>query len=306
MRTPGSRLALIAGAVVALAASTYVLTGHDPSPTSDPDASRAARRVVSLVPAATEILFAIGAGDRLVGRTHWGVHPPAARDVPDVGDGIRPSLEAVLARRPDLVVLVAGSDNAGVAERLEALGVRTLPITHNTLADLERNTRALGDAVGCRGSADLLARRVRAGLAAVARERPGRPVRVYYDVWPDPPMTIGRGSYLDSLLTLAGGRNVFGHLGAPSPQVSLEAIVRADPEVVVFSATSGGVPPDERPGWEHIPAVAAGHVAGVDGDLLGRLGPRVADAALQLARAIHGAPPDTVRSGPAPALACAP
>ena len=317
MQARGSRTLGLLGLVVALATTAWVLArdgGAGPPGDREPEggAHGPATRVVSLIPAATEILFAIGAGDRLVGRTRWGVHPPEAAAVPDVGDGIRPSLETVLAREPDLVVLVEGSDNRGVAGRLASFGVRTLALTHNTLDDLERNIDALGEAVGCEGSAARLVTRIRQDLERVAAARDGPPIRVYYDVWPDPPMTIGRGSYLDSLLTLSGGENVFGELAAPSPQVSLEAIVRADPDVVLYSAGGGAEAPGERPGWEHVPAVAAGRVARIDGDLVGRLGPRVGAAARELARAIRDAapaptagPPTAAAAAPPP-LACAP
>ena len=101
----------------------------------------APRRIVSLIPAATEILFALGAGDRVVGRTRWGGHPPAARHIPDVGDGIRPSLEAVVAREPDLVILYDGDTNRESRERLGRLGVPTLALRHDTLEDLSSNIR---------------------------------------------------------------------------------------------------------------------------------------------------------------------
>ncbi|MFV1987356.1 MAG: ABC transporter substrate-binding protein [Gemmatimonadota bacterium] len=253
--------------------------------------SRPRVRVVSLMPAATEILFAIGAGDRLVGRTRWGVHPPRAADVPSVGDGVRPSLEAVLAVRPDLVVLFEGSDTQGVADRLRALGIATVALRHNTLHDLERNVMALGEAVGCVEAAAELNERIRGDLRAVADAvRPTTRVRVYYDVWADPPITVGQGSFLDSLLTLAGAENVFGDLGPAAPQVGLETIVQRDPDVIVHPVTSlpGGVgpPPDERPRWKLIPAVAEGRVLTVDADLLGRLGPRIGQAAGTLASAL--------------------
>lgn len=312
MQARGTRIPALLALSAAIVAAAWALVragaARETAGPAPPMPAPPVRRVVSLIPAATEILFAIGAGDRVVGRTHWGVHPAEAATVPDVGDGIRPSLEAVLARDPDLVVLVGGSDNRGVAARLEALGVRTMSLTHNTLADLDRNIRALGEAVGCAGSAARLLTRIRGGLARVAAERRGPPVRVYYDVWPDPPMTIGRGSYLDSLLTIAGAENVFGDLEAPSPQVSLEAIVRADPDRILYSAGSGADAPRARPGWEHVPAVAAGRVTRIDGDLVGRLGPRVAAAARELARAVHGegARPEASGAGEEPALACLP
>lgn len=314
MQARGSRiLGLLAVAVALVAAAWALARSGDAGGAGDPGTPESprdpVRRVVSLIPAATEILFAIGAGDRLVGRTRWGVHPPEAAAVPDVGDGIRPSLETVLAREPDLVVLAEGSDNRGVAARLAGLGVRTLALRHNTLGDLERNVRALGEAVGCEAGAAALVDRIRDDLERVAARGDGPPVRVYYDVWPDPPVTIGRGSYLDSLLTLAGAENVFGDLPAPSPQVSLESIVRADPDVVLYLPGGGAEPPGERPGWEHVPAVAAGRVARIDGDLVGRLGPQVGAAARELARALGdaaGAAPAAGADDDAPSFACAP
>lgn len=274
-------------------------------PAADPAGARAgeispARRIVSLIPAATEILFALGAGDRVVGRTHWDRFPPEAARVADVGDGMRPSLETVLARRPDLVVLYRGVANEGVDARFEAAGIRTLVLEHDTFSDLERNIALLGTASGCARTAQRLVARIRSGLDAVAEATAdARRVSVYYDVWHDPPITIGRGSYLDSLMTLAGARNVFGDLEAASPQVGLETIVFRDPARIISPRPDAPVstrqPPAERPGWDAVPAVAAGRVVEVDGDLLHRLGPRVADAAAELARAIH---PGLALAGP--------
>ena len=265
--------------------------GADDAGAGEEVVDRRARRVVSLIPAATEILFALGAGNRLVGRTRWGVHPPEAVGVPDVGDGIRPSLEAVIARSPDLVVLFEGPDNEGVAARLADLGVASLSLRHNSLADLRRNVVALGEAVGCPAAAAALDARIAADLGAVAEATRGVDrVRVYYDVWADPPMTIGRGSFLDSLIALAGGRNVFGHLERPSPRVGLEAIVAGDPDVIVRPIRADAVddaPLGERAGWETIRAVATNRIVYIDADLLGRLGPRVGEAALGLAAALH-------------------
>jgi ABC-type Fe3+-hydroxamate transport system substrate-binding protein len=249
------------------------------------------RRIVSLIPAATEILFAIGAGDRLVGRTHWDIYPAAARAIPDVGDGVRPTLELVVARQPDLVILYAGAGNAGVSERLSDLGVTTLPLHHDTLDDLDRNILALGEATGCQAAALRLQNRMREGLTLVresvgSRQRP----RVYYDVWADPPITIGRGSYLDALIRTAGGQNIFHDLADPSPQVSLEAIVARAPDVILYPVSrqeAERVAPAERTGWMTVPAVASGGVHRIDGDLAHRLGPRIVEAALEIARVLH-------------------
>jgi len=249
-------------------------------------------RIVSLIPAATEILFAIGAGERVVGRTRWGTHPSEAVHVPNVGDGVRPALEAILAQAPDLVVLFSGADTEGVRARLGEMAVPTLSLRHNTIEDLDRNVMLLGDAVGCSVAARRLLARIHEDLDAVSRATAAvPPLRVYYDVWPDPPMTIGRGSFLDSLISIAGGVNVFGDLSAAAPQIGLETIVRRDPDVIVYPVStapgSSTIPPLDRPGWERVPAVARGAVVRVDADLLGRLGPRLGDAALELAGALR-------------------
>lgn len=248
-------------------------------------------RIVSLIPPATEILFAIGAGSRVVGRTRYGTHPPAAAELPSVGAGMRPSLEIVMDRRPDAVVLYAGSANRSTVDRLASLGVPALAIRHDTFGDLYRNIHRLGRLTDREAGARRLVDDVRCRLRAVASlTADAPPPRVYYEVWSEPPITVGQGSYLDSLLTVAGGRNVFGDLEAPSPQVSLESVVSRDPEVVVVPRRGGEeapTPPSHRPGWDALAAVREGRVRAVDGDLLHRLGPRIAEGALALARTLH-------------------
>lgn len=249
-------------------------------------------RIVSLMPAATEILFALEADDRLVGRTRWGVHPPEAEQIPSVGDGMRPSLEAVLARSPDLVVMYDGEANRDALGRLETLGVPTLALRHDTVGDLERNIGVLGKVVGCVGGARRLAAFVRAGLAQVAEATTTFPrVRVYYESWADPPMTIGRGSFIDSLVLVAGGDNVFGDLEGSAPRVSLEAILARAPErilVAVPRAALDDVPEmSARRGWRELDAVRRGRIGRLDQDLVTRLGPRLADAAWDIAKGVH-------------------
>lgn len=261
--------------------------------------SSPAERVVSLIPAATEILFAIGAGQRLVGRTRYGTHPPAARDVPSVGEGVRPSIEEVVARRPDAVIVYSGSGNRGSVRRFEELGVPVLALVHNTVPQLVRNIERLGALTGRRQAADSLIRALRRRLGRVSEVVADRePVRVYYDVWSDPPRTVGAGSYLDSLVAVAGGRNVFGDQPGPSPQVSLETVVERDPEVILFPRGAGSPdrpPPADRPGWENVGAVRRGAVRRVDGELLHRLGPRLGEAAAHLAATLHPPLADTLR-----------
>jgi len=253
-------------------------------------------RIVSLVPAATEMLFALGAGDRVVGRSRFARDPAEVLHVPSVGDGIRPSVELVLARRPDLVILFAGSDNLASISEFDRLGLPTLAIANNSFPDLTRNVRRLGRLLDRSREAELLLLRLRRELDCVGGVTRGLRVRsVYYDVWYPPPYTVGRGSYLDSLIVLAGGRNVFADLSTPSPRVSLEAILERAPEVIVtpVARDAGGriLPPAKRPGWRALSAVGERRWRPVDADLLGLLGPRVGRAAAVLAEALHPGKP---------------
>src|SRR3989442_8643286 len=177
-----------------------------------------ARRIVSLLPSFTEILFAIGAGDRLVCRPTWCAYPPEALAVPSVGDGMPPSVEAVAARRPDLVVLYRSGPNVTAAEQLERLGIRTVLFDLNLLEQLGPAARRLGALTGHSRAADSLARVVDslASLPPVPSTQ-----SLAFLVWDNPPIVIGAGSYLDRLAALAGARNVFHDVGPPSAHGSI-------------------------------------------------------------------------------------
>src|SRR6266568_9029325 len=165
-----------------------------------------ARRIVSLSPAVTELLFALGAGDRVVGRTTWCDFPPAARAVPSVGDGLNPNIEAVAGRRPDLVVLYRAPLNETAAQQLTRLGVAAVIVRQDRLEDLARAARLLGRLVGRQAAGDSLADAL---ARLVATPAPASHARVAFVAWDNPPIVIGRGSYLDQLAMLAGAENAF-------------------------------------------------------------------------------------------------
>src|SRR6266516_235595 len=216
---------------------------------------RTAQRIVSLLPSFTEILFAIGAGDRLVGRTTWCDYPPAALAVPSVGDGMPPSVEAVAARRPDLVVLYRSGPNVTAAEQLERLGIRTVLLDLNLLEQLGPAARRLGLLTGHQPAGDSLA----AALDSLAVQPPIPSTQsLVFVVWDNPPIVIGAGSYLDRLAALAGARNVFHDIGSPSAQVSIETIAARDPDfVAILSDSAPPVSPRyaSRPEWRVVRAV---------------------------------------------------
>ena len=156
------------------------------------------RRIVSLIPATTELLFAIGAGPAVVGRTEWCDYPAEAAKVPNLGDGINPNVEAVLASRPDLVILYNSAQNAAIAGRLRTLGISAIRLNTDALRDVGRVGRLLGRLTGHVVAADSMASVFDTALASatvspVGRRRPS----VLLLVWEQPPMTIGRGSFLN-------------------------------------------------------------------------------------------------------------
>ena len=251
-----------------------------------------ATRVVSLNPVTTEFLFAIGAGEALVGRTHWDLYPAEARAVPDVGNGMQPNVEAVLGQRPDLVILYASGSNRGAVKQLRAAGVVTLTLRTDRLADLTRVAPIIGEAVGRRDAGVAAADSVMRTLDALRdRPAPARAPRVFWHIWDAPVMTIGRGSYLSELLTVAGAENVFADLEAPSPQVSLEEVARRDPDFVL-AGPEGAATIRAHAGWAAIRAVREGRVLVVDTTLVGRPGVRMGEAARHLRALILG---DTTR-----------
>lgn len=248
-------------------------------------------RVVSLIPAATEIIYAVGAEDCLVGRSAYDDHPPRVEAVPNVGRAIGANVERVVDRRPDLVLLIAGSDNARSVDDFQRLGVPSLVFRLNRLEDLRSVIERLGRVLGRQAVADSLWRSIDGDLDVVAARTTEleRPV-VYYDIAYPPPITIGRGSYLDSLISIAGGRNAFHDVGVPSPTISLEAIAVRDPDLILFPVAEewgGATHPSERPLWSSLRAVRTDNVRRVEANPLHRLGPRVGKAVRALAEVIH-------------------
>lgn len=250
--------------------------------------ARPAERVVSLIPATTELLFAIGAGPQVVGRTRFDDWPPAARGVPSVGDGLDPDVEAVLARRPDLVVLYRGAGTASAVGRLRSLGVPALVFRTDRLADVPRVARLLGVATGHLAGADSVAVRFARELDSVsvppAADTAGHP-SVLLLAWDDPPLTIGAGSFLDELVRRAGARNVFHDVAAASGPVSLEAIVARDPDVILTlgadTARLAG-----RPEWRTVPAIRQGRFIVLHGSQFSQPSPRSPEAVSELRRAL--------------------
>jgi iron complex transport system substrate-binding protein len=252
---------------------------------------RAARRIVSLVPSATETVLALGAGDRLVGRTRFD-RDSAVAALPVVGGGLDPNLESMVELAPDLVVSWFSEEKPDTRKRLDAAGIASLSLSLEDTTDAFRAVTMLGQALDLSAGADSLLRRLRDSLAdtrrlAARQERR----RVFYVVYNDPPMTMGPATFIAQILDLAGGENIFADAATNWPTVSLEEVVRRDPDVVVLPV--GEMPARTlgrlrtEPGWRELRAVRRGCVVQVVADVVNRPGPNIAQAAEQLRVAIH-------------------
>jgi ABC-type Fe3+-hydroxamate transport system substrate-binding protein len=242
------------------------------------------RRIVSLNPTTTELLFAIGAGARLVGRSVACDYPAAAAEVPDLGDGFPPVVEAVAAADPDLVVLYHSAGNALAAERLRELGIPVLRLRTDRLADVARAARLLGRAVGTPRAGDSVAATLEAELAherATAGRSEAGGIPVLLLAWDQPAIALGAGSFASELVELAGGRNVFADLPAPSAPVSLEAIAAREPAVVILAGSEmPGL--ERRPEWRTLRGIREGRVVRLTESSSSRPSPRAPQAVRSL------------------------
>jgi ABC-type Fe3+-hydroxamate transport system substrate-binding protein len=250
------------------------------------------RRIVSLNPTTTELLYAIGAGGRLVGRTTYDRLPAEVMAVPDLGPGLRPNVEAVLAAHPDLVILYASNDNRDAARRLRSAGIPTVSYKIDRVADFARVTAILGSITGDTAAARATVDSVGATLArTLALTAPLPHPRTFWILWESPLLAVGGGSWLNEMLVVAGARNVYDSLPAPSPAVSFEDLLQRDPDVVLASATTRAKMLAD-PRWRTLRAVREGRVLVFDTTIVNGPSARVGSSAVSLARLLH---PDAVK-----------
>ena len=249
-----------------------------------------ARRIVSLAPHLTEQLFAIGAGDLIVGTTDFADFPEAARGLPRVARAHSVDLERVSAARPDLVLVWGSGFPPATIDALRRLGVPTFVSEPARLADIATSLERLGTLTG--RSAEPAAGDFRARLAALReRYRGRREVRVFYQVWSDPLMTLGGRHVISEAISICGGRNVFADLVPVAPRVSTEAVLAADPEVIM-TAEPGARPSTALAMWkrfDRIAAVKRERLVTLDADRMNRHGPRILEEMESMCAAIDRA-----------------
>ncbi len=250
-----------------------------------------ASRVISLAPHATELLFAAGAGNRVVGVLAPADWPPEAAQLPKVGDASAVNLEGILALKPDLIVTWPYLAPTQL-DRLRAMGVPVYVSNPHTPMAIAEEIERLGILTGQAESAALAAGKFRAKLAAARDRAAGSAlVRVFYEIWNRPLYTIGGTHLITAAIAMCGGENVFASLPLPAPQVSVEAVLVAAPEAIIAGADGAERPAwlDEWSAWRDLPAVVRGNLFVVDANLLHRSGPRFAEGVEQICRVLAAA-----------------
>jgi len=250
-----------------------------------------ARRVVSLAPHITEDMFAIGAGDRLVGTVEFSNYPEAAKSVRRIGSYAQADLEAIAALKPDLVVAWQSGNAPAQVEKLRTLGIPVYVTQPDRIEDVAGILERLGELTGA-PAAKAAAAAFRERLASLRSRYGSRPkVRTFYQVWHEPLMTVGGRQIISDAIRLCGGENVFGQLETMAPTVSEEAVIAADPEAIVASGMDEARPEwlDRWRRWKSLTAVARGNLFFVPPDIIQRHTPRLLDGAEMLCRHLETA-----------------
>ncbi len=283
-----------------LASLTGLLPPAMPGQTEASPLPEAPRRLVSLAPSLTEMVFAVGAGSRLVGVDRHSDFPPEARNLPRVGSYIHPDVERVVALRPDLVLAVQDGTPPHLLARLRYVGLSVHVADPRTLEGVIAAVLEVGNRVGApeaaRKLAGNLSRRLDRvkSLAARARRRP----RVFFQLGVAPLVAAGSATFIDELITTAGGVNVAAG-GSPYPRFSQEQVLALRPQVIIITTMEReGLFEEVKAGWERwpqLPAAREGRIHLIDSDLVDRPGPRLFDGLEQVFRLLH---PDLATVGP--------
>jgi len=248
-------------------------------------------RIVSLAPSVTEMLFAVGAGEQVVGVTSFCDYPPEAQAKPKVG-GAFPNLEVVLSLKPTLVVAPRDFIRPDMVAKLDQLKIALFILDAGSLEDVLRHIRTIGRILGRSEKADAVAADLRRRVTEIKARTAGaaRP-RVFYVLNSDPLMTAGPGSFIHQLIELAGGANVAAGAPVSYPRLSLEEVVKQDPQVILFPVGDDeGIPDQEQQRWLRwttLSAVKQNRFVRIPSVLLDRPGPRVVDGLELLARQLH-------------------
>jgi iron complex transport system substrate-binding protein len=240
-------------------------------------------RIVSLAPATTEMLFAIGVGNKVVGVTSYCDYPPLTKNLPKVGGFINPSLENIVKLKPDLIIAMRGNP-LSLLQRLEKIGYPVFAVNPKSISDILKGMEKLGELTGSR-EAKRVVESLRMRLEGIKKEVERIPYerrpKVMIELWDNPLIVFGKNSIGDEVIELAGGRNIMeGKIAYP--QISLETLIEKQPDVIILAHMTKVQDPlkevKRRANWDKLRAVREGNVYAIDADIIDRPGPRLTQA----------------------------
>lgn len=241
-----------------------------------------AQRIISLAPSITELLFAVGAGEQVVGVVSYSDYPPAAKELPIIGGFQSPDYERIIASQPDLIVVWQSGNGINHIQKLKALGFTVYINESRQFDDIPRALRHLAQLSGHAEQGEVAAKQFQQRLTELASRYAARPaVTVFYQIWNTPLLTINGEHIISKVINLCGGKNSFAKLDNLVPRLNLEAVLQANPEAIIASGMR-----NERPDWlkdwsrwQQMQAVINQHIYFLNADLINRPTPRILDAA---------------------------
>ena len=297
------RIQLIIGIFIILSLSTTMTIGcsHQPLPGTFTDdlgrevrIEKAPQRIVSHVPGITEILFALGLEGRVVGVSEYCDYPEAAKTKPKVGDYFQPSIEQIVALNPDLVF--TGGCDEHLMKQLDGLGITYIVLDPQNIDGILKDIELVGEVTGTQKKAEEVIGDMQNRMLHVSAQVKDAPrVKVFYTFATtdfNNPWTAGPGSFVDSLITMAGGENIGARALAPWVQFSIEEVIAADPEVIIVDVSHGSAVTSiaelkQHPVWRKTAAIKQDRIYPIDGDIVNRPGPRIVQGLEEMARIIH-------------------
>jgi iron complex transport system substrate-binding protein len=279
------------------AAAVFLLACGEPYAQSPMPVDGAAERIVSLSPHLTELTFAAGAGQRLVGVVHYSDYPADAADIPRIGDAFRIDYEAISLLDPDLVLAWRGGTSRETIERLQSLGYRVVELDAGRLEDISEQLLVIGRLAGTEPAAQVAATELESEIRTLRTRNSNKlPVSVFFQISSEPLFSITGKHVISDIIELCGGRNVFAALSGVAPSVDAEAVVAANPDIIIATGKRGDSAWMDR--WRRLTkltAVQRGHLYTVDRDLISRSGPRIIDGAAEICAALDNARADTIQ-----------
>ncbi|WP_084632434.1 cobalamin-binding protein [Shewanella waksmanii] len=253
-------------------------------------ASKPAEKIIALSPHAVEMLYAIGVGDKIVATTDHADYPADANNIPRIGGYHGIQIERVLELNPDLVVVWGSGNKAEEIARIKSLGFQVFDSDPKSLEAVADELLAMGELTGAQTQAKAVADEYRQNLLSLRQDNASKPaVDVFYQLWSTPLMTVAKNSWIQQIIAVCNGNNVFVDSDSDYPQVSIESVLLKQPQVILQSQDEGNILGVNWQQWQDIPAVKNGHIYQLNADILHRAAPRAIQGVEVLCEALDKA-----------------